>query len=251
MLAFLNRENVRALNLERIAFRMKDRGVLRGGHAAAAPSGTSTTRRCGRYGLLHADVPTARQFLLHADQLVAECGGPIDTPAADGRPGRPAPVRAPGVQAAGERPGALARQAAADRQRRVPRPVPPAPQDADLPASDLDDTDLLAIVYYLLLQDRIEEALDAFARVNPDKVATQMQYDYCAAYLELFKDEPKKARAIATRVPVPPGGPLAEHVRRGRRPARRDRGQGRQGRSTPTTATRTRASSPRPSRASR
>ena len=25
-----------------------------------------------------------------------------------------------------------------------------------------------------------------------------MQYDYCAAYLEMFKDEPKKARAIAT-----------------------------------------------------
>jgi hypothetical protein len=62
----------------------------------------------------------------------------------------------------------------------------------------LDDTDTLAVVYYLLLQDRIEEATDAFARVNPEKVATRMQYDYCAAYLELFKDEPKKARAIAT-----------------------------------------------------
>ena len=26
-----------------------------------------------------------------------------------------------------------------------------------------------------------------------------MQYDYCAAYLELFEDEPKKARAIAAK----------------------------------------------------
>jgi hypothetical protein len=63
---------------------------------------------------------------------------------------------------------------------------------------NLDDNDLLATTYYLLLQDRIDEAFDAFSRVNPERVETRMQYDYCAAYMELFKDEPKKARAIAT-----------------------------------------------------
>jgi hypothetical protein len=62
----------------------------------------------------------------------------------------------------------------------------------------LTDDDLLAVTYYLLLQDRIEEALETFARVKRDKVATEMQYDYCAAYLALFKEEPKTARAIAT-----------------------------------------------------
>jgi hypothetical protein len=55
---------------------------------------------------------------------------------------------------------------------------------------------LLGAAYYLLLQDRVAEAIDAFSRVNPEKIAARMQYDYCAAYLDLFNDEPKKARSL-------------------------------------------------------
>ena len=54
--------------------------VLRGGHAAAAASGTLYQPTLWSYGLLHADVPAARQFLLHADSSSHECGGPIDSP---------------------------------------------------------------------------------------------------------------------------------------------------------------------------
>lgn len=63
----------------------------------------------------------------------------------------------------------------------------------------MNDADYLATVYYLLLQDRIEEAQAAFARVNPDKVPTRVQYDYCAAYMALFEENPVKARSIASR----------------------------------------------------
>jgi len=35
--------------------------------------------------------------------------------------------------------------------------------------------------------------------VNPETVATRIQYDYLSAYLQLFGDEPGRARAIATR----------------------------------------------------
>ncbi|MGL6094923.1 MAG: hypothetical protein ACRC7O_03845, partial [Fimbriiglobus sp.] len=63
----------------------------------------------------------------------------------------------------------------------------------------LDDTDQLGVTYYLLLQDRVADALEAFAKVNPDKLPSRVQYDYCAAYLEMFGDEPAKARAIASR----------------------------------------------------
>ena len=58
---------------------------------------------------------------------------------------------------------------------------------------------MLAVTYYLLLQDRTEEALAAFARVDPGKVATRLQYDYCAAYLALSTEEPDKARVIAAK----------------------------------------------------
>jgi hypothetical protein len=63
----------------------------------------------------------------------------------------------------------------------------------------LSDADLLAVVYYLLVQDRVEEAQAAFARVNPGRVETRLQYDYCAAYLAFFDDDPARARSIAAK----------------------------------------------------
>ena len=42
-------------------------------------------------------------------------------------------------------------------------------------------------------------ALAAFAAVNPANVASALQYDYCAAYLAFFSDEPQRARAIALK----------------------------------------------------
>ena len=65
-------------------------------------------------------------------------------------------------------------------------------------AAQLTDDDLLAVTYYLLLQDRIEEALATFGRGQPrTRLPTQMQYDYCAAYLDLCEEKPEKARSIA------------------------------------------------------
>jgi hypothetical protein len=65
--------------------------------------------------------------------------------------------------------------------------------------ADLNDDDKLAATYYLLLQDRIDEALDMFRQVRPDNVATRIQYDYCNAYLDLYTEELGQARAIAAR----------------------------------------------------
>jgi len=63
----------------------------------------------------------------------------------------------------------------------------------------LTDADILATVYYLLWQDWIEEAQAAFSRVDPDLVPTKLQYDYCAAYMAMFEENPVKARSIAAR----------------------------------------------------
>src|SRR5438477_9704072 len=54
-------------------------------------------------------------------------------------------------------------------------------------------------MYYLTLQDRIEEALATFATVNPERLATRMQYDYCAAYLQMSGDEPLRARSLVAK----------------------------------------------------
>ena len=63
----------------------------------------------------------------------------------------------------------------------------------------LDDDDLMSVTYYMLLQDRIDEALGFFARVEPAKLATRLQYDYFAAYLDCYRGNPDRAVAIAAK----------------------------------------------------
>ncbi len=54
----------------------------------------------------------------------------------------------------------------------------------------MNDIDLMVWAYYLQLQDRIDEAVKVFKRVNPDNLAKtgdlQIQYDYMNVYLDFF-----------------------------------------------------------------
>lgn len=197
VLAFLNRENVRALNLDKIAFRMKDPPFFE------AVTRLLTERHLYQptlfsYGLFHADVATSRQYLQHADQLVAETGGPIDSPLLTVDP-----VARHQYEHLEYKPLVNARAHALGKRRQIVNERLLEQYHRTLKTLSyrrtLDDTDLMAVTYYLLLQDRIDEAQAAFARVNPDRVTTALQYDYCAAYLEMFNENPRKARSIAAR----------------------------------------------------
>ena len=196
VLAFLARENVRALNLEKIAFRMKDRGFFEAVIRLLDERHTYHPTLWS-YGIVHADLPAIRQFLLHQDGLVGQCGGPINSPLLTIDP-----VARHQYEHLEYKPLVNARAHSLGQRRQIVNDALSAQYHQLLTtltySNALNDSDVLAVVYYLLLQDRIEEAVEAFARVHPEKLATRMQYDYCAAYLELFKDEPMKARAIAT-----------------------------------------------------
>ncbi|MEM9942270.1 MAG: hypothetical protein AAF939_11950, partial [Planctomycetota bacterium] len=63
---------------------------------------------------------------------------------------------------------------------------------------DFDDEQRLVITYYLLLQDRVDAALKQFQTINRSKVECQMQYDYCDAYLDLYREQPESALAKVT-----------------------------------------------------
>ena len=62
----------------------------------------------------------------------------------------------------------------------------------------LDDDDRMAVVYHLLLQDRVEEGVALFKQVGAKKLATRIQYDYFAAYIAFYEADPKTARTLAT-----------------------------------------------------
>ncbi len=63
----------------------------------------------------------------------------------------------------------------------------------------LDDKDYLAMIYYFILQNRIDEALALFRYVQPENIHPRLQYDYLDAYLAFFQEEPDRAKTIAAQ----------------------------------------------------
>ena len=63
----------------------------------------------------------------------------------------------------------------------------------------MKDTDLLTVVYYMLLQDRVSEALVFFKQIDPRTLHTRLQYDYLQVYLNLYKGDIDDARNIAAQ----------------------------------------------------
>jgi hypothetical protein len=197
VVAMMNRENIHALDLEKIAFRMRDKAFFETA-LALVKERHAFNATLWSYGLFHNAVPVAREYLAHIDAIVNECGGPIDTPLLTVDP-----VVRHQFEHLEYKPILNARAHALGHTRQIVNG--PFHQQYERimklltyrPA--LTDDDQLAVTYYLLLQDRIEEALASFAQVNPAKVATQIQYDYCAAYLDLFSDDTKKVRSIIAK----------------------------------------------------
>ncbi len=62
----------------------------------------------------------------------------------------------------------------------------------------------LVLTYYLLLQNRIEEALQVFSRIEREQVSTKIQYDYMAAYLGLHRESYQEAGRLAAQYATHP-----------------------------------------------
>lgn len=197
VLDFLERENVRSLNLLKIAFRMKDKvffasviNLLQDRHLY--------NNELWAYGIMHDDVSAIRQYLLNSGVIIAECAGPIDCKILNYNPvvfGQYEHLEyKPLINARAHSLG-QARQIVNDRlleqYQRFLKTLSYR--------TKLNDADLLAATYYLLLQDRVEEALVYFSQVDPAKIATAMQYDYCRAYLDFYTQEYPQARTIALK----------------------------------------------------
>jgi len=197
VLAMLRARNIQQLNLDKIAFRMKDRAFFDAVLALLAERRVFHSTLWS-YGILH-DAPAAvRQFLLHSDLLVKECGGRLASPLLDIDL-----VSRRTFEHLEYKPLVNARAHPLGKRRQIVNDRLHAQYHAYLKElgyqPTLSDTDLLAATYYLLLQDRIEEAIAIFRRVNPANVATRLQYDYCAAYAAFFQEDFQTARAIAAK----------------------------------------------------
>ena len=145
------------VDLARIAFRMQRRQVLPadGRHPrrpARLQPRAVVVRRAAQRAAGDRRVPAARRSASWTN-----AGLYLKSPLLVIDPVARRTLPAPGVQAAGERPHAPVGQAAADRERPLLRAVHALAARAHATAATLSDDDLMAVTYYLLLQDRIEE----------------------------------------------------------------------------------------------
>ena len=197
VLTYLEENNLHRTNLDKIAFRMQNKpfflkviDLLERRHVY--------NHTLWSYGTKHNVVPAVNQYLQHADGFVQLCGAAIDSPLL-----RVDPVARHSYQHLDYRPLVNARTHQLGRRRQILNARLHQQYHQLLTIlscdRDLDQDDLMAVTYYLLLQDRVAEAMDFFSRVNAADLATSLQYDYFAAYLNMYRAELDAAREITSR----------------------------------------------------
>lgn len=196
VLAFLQRANLGRVDLERIAWRMRDREAFTRVTALLAARRVYSDRLWA-YGLAHADRARVAEWLRHQESFVrpagpALAGGVIDLDPVE-RGWYEHLEYAPLIGARAHQLGSrrqILNDALAGQYRRF--------LDAVAHRAAPDDDDLLAAAHYLLSLDRVDDALAALSRVAPEQVATRLQYDYLAAYAACCRGDLASARALTT-----------------------------------------------------
>ena len=195
VLDFLSRENLQALNLDKIAFRMKDAAFF-GQVTALLSSRHVYHNTLWSYAILHGEPTAAAEFLKHNDTIVNDCAGPIQSPLL-----KVDPVERFAYEHLEYKPLVNARAHSLGAKRVIVNDRLAGQYRAFLKLLSYQrqtgDSENLSLVVYLLMQDRIEEALDAFGKIDPAKVPGKIAYDYAKAWLMLATEQPEKAREIA------------------------------------------------------
>ncbi len=197
VLEFLRTHNLQELDLSRIAFRMQDRAFFEQATTLLGQS-HAYDNTLWSYGIKHATPPQIRQFLQHQDNFVAQLGPQLDCELL-----RVDPVERKSYQHMDYRPLINARAHQLGRQRTILNDRFYEQYHRQMNAlayqPGLSNDDLMSVTYYLLLQDRIGEAMTFLAQVQPESLPSRLQYDYFAAYLDCFHPLPELARSLTAQ----------------------------------------------------
>jgi len=193
-LAFLETANLHRLNLDDIAWRMKDKAWF--GKAIALLNRRHTwSQTLWSYGLLHGDQVTLGEYLRHSP-FADRCGLRLVSPVLTLEPVERYAYQhleyAPLVNARAHQVGARPKILNAAFREQYLRFLKVLSYQ---PAPGAEDK--LALTIYLALQDRIGEAIDWFTRTDRAVVAEKLQYDYLEACLDLYRGDVAAARKVA------------------------------------------------------
>lgn len=191
VIEFINKKNVLRLDLGKIAFRMKDKefftrtlDTLRERHVY--------DQALWGYSLKHNDKTAIRELLEHTDSFSSRLGIHFDSDLITLNPVERQQhfhsEYSPLINARSHKVGSRRTILNPEFHQQYHRLL-----DVLSNRHRLDDNDHLTVTYYMLLQDRIEEALAHFAKVSVNKIDAKMQYDYCDAFLDIYREKPDSA----------------------------------------------------------
>lgn len=197
VVAFLDERNLADVDLERVAWRLRDRDAYDAILSALERRRVYHPTLWG-YALLHRDLPRIRVWARALGRALLPGGPVLEMPPveldAETLGGYEHLELAPLINARAHRLGAKLRilnDGLAAQYRRFLELVAHRPT----PTSE----DFLAAAMYLLAQDRAEAALAMLARVDVDRIVDRMQYDYLAAYAACLTGDVAQARSLVTR----------------------------------------------------
>lgn len=203
VLDFIRTHNPNRLELEKIAFRMRDKAFF-GECIALLRSLHLYNDTLWSYGIHHNEPSVIAEYLKHspyADQCGMVIASPLLTLDPVARHVYQHLEYKPLVNARAHRLGRRAKilnNRFYEQYQSFMRKLSYQP--------GIGDADLLATVYYLLLQDRVSEAMSFFPKIDPTKLHTRLQYDYAQVYLDFYAGKTGHARDIAAKYaeyPVP------------------------------------------------
>lgn len=197
VIQFLNRENVRALDLTKIAWRMRNK------HFFDQVITLLDSRKfyhpdLWSYSIMHADLSRIDQYLQHNSILLQECGGGIQS-----KPLNFTTVERHAYEHLEYKPLVNSRIHALGKRRQIVNDRFHAQYHQFLKQisykAQLSNEELMELTYYLLLQDRVEEALGYFKKVDARKISTRIQHDYFRAWLEMSQENLEESLKISEK----------------------------------------------------
>ena len=195
VLEFLNQENLMRVNLDKIAFRMKEADFFKR-TIETLRSRYVFSNTLWAYSVMHDEIEALNEFLQQSHAFVSQCGIQLES-----TPLTIDPVKQRWYEHRDYSPLINAREHQVGRNRTILNSQLFAQYTKLMTVfanqTTLDSEDRLALTYYLLLQNRIEEAIAEFKQVDKSEIAEQVQYDYFDAYINMYLEKPERAAAIA------------------------------------------------------
>ena len=150
------------------------------------------------YAVYHNERAPLRQWLLHRDDFLKVCGPYLDSPIV-----RIDPIERRAYEHLEYAPLINQRVHRLGGENRIANPVFRGQYQGLLHIlahkAKLDAIDEMSVVYYLFLQDRVEEALARFKGIAPDALPTRLQHDYFRCYAAFYEEQLADARGIASQ----------------------------------------------------